>query len=234
MDDKRKDIILNNAFIALYHDEILDVHQENYEHYIDKDTRIIDATGMVAIPGIIDAICKLQPLRKPYISIKEYEGYYKKYEDALHRDMQSLLYEMLKNGITTIGYASSSPIFENCIVAMKNRYPYELVSSSLKQDENIISCKYDPITYPCINPIYQMRIYFQTGKLSEIEILKRFTCYPANHLKLKHLGSIQIGKQADILLLEGYDMQYILQQISHPSIRSVIKRGTQQFPRILI
>lgn len=230
-----KDIILENAFIAIYHNEIQRIGIGSYQSFIDKDTRIIQAHNLIAVPGLIDAHFIPMPLLKPFLYPgKNYDNYYEHAKGELFRDMHSLFYQLMKNGITTIAYPSMKYMYEECVQRMQMMHPYECYAIAISENPAIQSCHYHPLSHPCIDPFYPLRMEYQNKHTQAIELLKQFTRLPAELLELSHIGVIRDGKQADIILLEGNDINFVLSQISYSSIRYVIKKGTIQFPNILI
>ena len=55
-------VVLSNAYVGMYHDIIIEVGVKDYAHLIDKDTRVIDATGHIMVPGFIDVCMNLPRL----------------------------------------------------------------------------------------------------------------------------------------------------------------------------
>lgn len=231
---KSYDEEITNAFIAIYHDKIIAMGTGDYQKYIDKDTRIINGNHCIAIPGIIDVRFEIKPPLTPYLYEHhlDQDTYYALHPAALLRDMQALLYSMLQKGITTFAYPPLPKLYEDALKQLLH-HPYECMPGVLTRTD-IESCEYDAIQYPCFDPFYHMRKRKESTNLSELELLKRFTSNAALALKQPQLGSIAPHQQADILLIEGTSLAYVLHQITAPIMRSIIKKGTQQFPNIII
>lgn len=232
VDSNGNDIILHNAFIAMFHDHIIAIDTGSYHAFIDKDTRIINGGNGIAIPGFVDSDFAPLPLRTPRLFVRQvnYEEYYKQHEAELLRDMNSLLFQMLRNGITTFAYPSLEQMYEEKLHSLK-KYWIEYYHSDY--DKQALSCHYHPDEYPCLDPIYQARQYVRQG-LPAMEVLKRMTCVPASILRAPHIGTLQVGQQADIILLDGCNIEYVFHQLSQHCIRSVIKKGNQQYPYVII
>lgn len=47
-------LCLENAFVAVHHDRIIDLGTHDYHTWVDKDTRLIDAANEIVVPAFID------------------------------------------------------------------------------------------------------------------------------------------------------------------------------------
>ncbi|MCI8270975.1 MAG: hypothetical protein HFG16_01495 [Erysipelotrichaceae bacterium] len=234
-DASGEDVVLKDAAIAVYHDRIIAMGSGDFSAYIDSSTRIINARGCIALPGFIDCRMQARPLLSPYLFEQhtDMDSYYEKHGSELLRDMHAWLFQLLQKGITTFSYVSKADMYEQALHRL-HRHPYEYMPAVGKPGDDIMTCGYDPMKYPCIDPFYRARLLFREQGLCEREVLKRFTQRPAVFLGCSHIGSLRVGKQADILLAEGSSLSYVMRQLSPVVLRSIIKRGTQQFPHILI
>lgn len=233
LDQEGNDILFSNAYIAIHHDQIMAIGSGDYQKYIDKDTRILNAAYGIVIPGIIDVNFTPYPLVSPWIfeSYGTYDAYYQNHKSELLKDMDSLLFQMMKHGITTFAYDSLPSMYEETLCSLKKHwiefYKYK------PTNQNIFSCKYEPNRYPCLDPFYQARLEAQKN-IAPLTLLHQMTSVPATYLRATHIGTIKEGKQADLLILDGSSIEYVFHQISQNCLRSVIKKGNQQFPRIII
>jgi len=51
----REILTLDNAFIIIEGEKIIEVGQGDYQKHFDKDTKLYDGSGLIAIPGLIDS-----------------------------------------------------------------------------------------------------------------------------------------------------------------------------------
>ena len=79
--------VYKHAFIACYHDKIIDLGVHDYKKWIDSATRVLDACGETVIPAFIDC---------------NFEGFSKVRLGDQLRENNSALYAMKTNGILTI------------------------------------------------------------------------------------------------------------------------------------
>ncbi|MFQ7536612.1 MAG: hypothetical protein ACLRL6_04205 [Clostridium sp.] len=52
-------VVFQHAFIAVHHDKILAAGCGHGQEYADKDTRILDGRGHIAVPGFIEVEAQL-------------------------------------------------------------------------------------------------------------------------------------------------------------------------------
>ncbi|MCR0384751.1 imidazolonepropionase, partial [[Clostridium] innocuum] len=52
-------LVFQHAFIAIHHERILAVGCGSWQEYADKDTRILDGRGHIAVPGFIEVAAQL-------------------------------------------------------------------------------------------------------------------------------------------------------------------------------
>ena len=52
-------LVFQHAFIAIHHERILAVGCGSWREYADKDTRILDGRGHIAVPGFIEVEAQL-------------------------------------------------------------------------------------------------------------------------------------------------------------------------------
>lgn len=80
-------LCLENAFVAVHHDRIIDLGTHDYHTWVDKDTRLIDAANEIVVPAFIDPHVRFSFNQKNGDNLR------------INRETMELFY---KNGITTM------------------------------------------------------------------------------------------------------------------------------------
>lgn len=246
------DGILPHAFLAIHHDRILKIGTGHYHKFIDKDTRIIDATGMIVVPGFIDCNCSLYPTLPAYVDqtidvlekITKYDS-----EANMVRGLEEICYRMLKHGVTTIGYEDTC-LSKKYIGLLSKNYRYELIHHKIDQQKcccpsNImtrqrsmkgmfISCAYHPVHSPYLDLLALSKFATMLHHYDAYELLEAMTITPSLQLNAVNVGVLKAGYQADIVLLRGYDIKKVFVNDLYDSIAGVIKRGVHIFPKLII
>ena len=192
-------LVFQHAFIAIHHERILAVGCGSWREYADKDTRILDGRGHIAVPGFIEVEAQLSTASE---------------RDGLRRQLEEGMAYM-RNGTLTLacrgGGAAAlreQPCFEildanpACIPVM---YPY----ASLFQKNKKRLCRF------CISAagnyaIQDQLCAAQLMGMAEVydawTLLQALTVWPARALDRGELGHIQRNAQADILLFAHTDI----------------------------
>lgn len=89
-----------------------------------------------------------------------------------------------------------------------------------------VSTDYNPGSAPCPSPLMAMAIACRYQKLLPSEAFNAATINAAFAVDLGNkIGSLEIGKQADVLILETNDFRETVYEFGGNSIKSVIKNG---------
>ena len=219
--------ILKHAYIACHHDKIIDVNTGNYTKWLDSATRVIDAQGECVIPAFID--CHFKSFSHVRLG------------DQLRQDINAL-YAMRQNGILTLicdnlntqrmkldqdvfysNKASKIPVLErwqdlqkeipkcflmSCGFGLPNSYVYSMA----------------PMSY----------VLFQNHNVSSRILLESMTSLPAKEFDLKDRGCLQVGKRADLLVLQVSTIEHYFQTLGRPLIHRMIKNGIQFYPEWMV
>lgn len=222
--------ILKNAYIAIHHDIILACSCGDYTQYVDSDTRIIDAMNHIVIPSFIEPSAELPVF----------------YECERVRKEMDCCVEYMRNGTLTVGTkkATHPQHIKNYnyeimyAVNINNHYPILHGSEQLKKAKKVKWSQFCLSSASTTYPIYNQLIYAQMLSIKEgidkETLLKALTIYPAKRLCLKHLGSIEAGKQADLLILSCHDVQELFQTFGNTKIAQIVKKGVRIYPFLLI
>lgn len=220
-------LVFQHAFIAIHHERILAVGCGSWREYADKDTRILDGRGHIAVPGFIEVEAQLSTASK---------------RDGLRRQLEEGMAYM-RNGTLTLACRGGGaaalrehPCFEildanpACIPVM---YPY----ASLFQKNKKRLCRF------CISAagnyaIQDQLCAAQLMGMAEVydawTLLQALTVWPARALDRGELGHIQRNAQADILLFAHTDIHALFHTLGNRYLAQVIKKGIRFFPDILV
>ena len=215
--------IIQHAFLAIHHDKIIDFGVHSYEKWMDPATVVIDARGETVVPGFIDC---------------NYGGFsHVRMGDQLRQD-GSALFAMQQNGILTLltkepamqRHELTQDVFvrknDPSIPIIENRKEYH----KQKPEEFILSCGFGrPGSYIySFQPLSYM--LFNEHQISSQILLQAVTSNPAKEFHLKDRGSIEIGKNADLLVLQVPTIDHYYQTLGRPLIHRMIKNGIQFYP----
>ena len=218
-------IVLNHAYVGIFHDTILSVGTGSFSHLIDKDTRVIDATGHCMVPGFIDLGMVLSSLTR--------------------FDEQRILHETaalyMQHGVTSMCVDQKQPVWSQEYFAydiywnrkLSNRYP--IVDAAW-----VLSHKETRKRF-CISGGYGSRDPLKTAQLLYLKdhiephiLLKALTIYPAKSMGLKNIGIIDSGMIADLLLVNVHDLNQMFSTLSEGLIYQVIKKGVRIYPNVIV
>ncbi|MCW1967992.1 MAG: imidazolonepropionase [Anaerolineae bacterium] len=91
-----------------------------------------------------------------------------------------------------------------------------------------LSTDLNPGSAPCLSPSLVMAIACRYQKLSPAEALNACTINAAHALGIGHrVGSLEIGKQADILIVAAPDYRHLAYQFGNNLVERVIKNGRE-------
>ena len=89
-----------------------------------------------------------------------------------------------------------------------------------------LSTDLNPGSAPCYSPGFVMALACRQLHMSPAEALAACTVNAAHALRLGHrIGSLEAGKQADMLLLESDDYRHLAYWVGHNPVVTVFKKG---------
>jgi imidazolonepropionase len=89
-----------------------------------------------------------------------------------------------------------------------------------------LSTDMNPGSAPCLSPQMVMAIACRYQKLAPAEALNACTINAAHALGIGDaVGSLEVGKQADVLIVDAPDYRHLAYQFGGNLVRRVIKRG---------
>lgn len=218
-------VVLSNAYVGMYHDVIIEVGVKDYAHLIDKDTRVVDATGHIMVPGFIDICMNLPQLER--------------FDEA--RILQETAISYMRHGVTSLYMEKPKPIWycESFIYEIYwqkeqvNGYPMMDMDMVLKQNKKrkqfCISAGYNSQ-----NPLLSAQMYHIRQQIPCVTLLNALCKYPAKRLQLKHVGMIDTGMQGDMLLVNALDLEEMFSNLQDQKIYQVIKKGVRIYPNVII
>lgn len=218
-------ITLSNAYIGIFHDEILEIGIGDYAHLLDKDTRVIDAQGKIAVPGWID--CHLE-IEDPHSFDTQ---------RLIHRQMMTAM----QHGVTTANIPQVAPAYVYSHYAYEclwnqpigSHYPCVGIQEILHQHKAYQRfCIHS--SYGSCDPLHTARLYYLKHHPSPTNLLKAMTLYPARSLQLKDRGVLTRGNIADIVLLNATSLSSVFSTLEENCIAHVIKRGVRIFPNVIV
>lgn len=235
---------IQHGFLAVHHDEILAIGEGDGWEHVDKDTRIIEGRGHIAIPGLIDVSMQFPCAHK--LQKKVIKGH-------THSDLLRYTKEncevMMRHG-TLLGNIDGT-IRKTEEKLMQHFYrPYDfdflhkevsphypivkpLVEGGRKNYKRFcISCGYGEVD--CYDQLLCAKLYYHNGNTEAMQVLAACTIYPAMALGLPRIGSLAKGKTANILVMEGKDIADILRYFHGDERMHVIKEGTRILPNVII
>ena len=77
-------------------------------------------------------------------------------------------------------------------------------------------------------------VLFQTHRVCSRTLLESMTSLPAQEFNLLDRGSIEIGKTADLLVLQVTTIEHYFQTLGRPLIHRMIKNGIQFYPEWMV
>ena len=219
--------ILQNAFIACHHNEIIAVSTGSYKEWLDDATRVIDAQGECVVPGFID--CNFQSFRNVRLG------------DQLRQDINAL-YAMRQNGILTLicdHVQNQRMKLDQDVFYKKQKSSLPIIEKieqydQLKPKDFLLSCGFGkPNSYVySLQPISYL--LFQNFHIHSRILLESMTSKVAKEYDLDDRGSIEAGKNADLLVLQVNTIDHYFQTLGRPLIHRMIKNGIQFYPEWMV
>lgn len=219
-----------NGFIAIHHDEIIDVGVHCNASYVDKDTRILEGNNHIAIPAFIEVDAYLPKDTNPQmLAFDEFFMRYM-YNGTLHiqtrQRVPTPLYHNYHYSLHTNSNMPQSKIAPLYVISQMKKNTFD------KTKPFCISCRDTHISLQNQMLAAQM-LAMKEGIVAE-ELLKALTCHPASYLGLHKLGTIAKGMQANILLLYAKDIHSFFYSLDQNKIAQIIHKGVRIYPNLLI
>lgn len=223
----KQDVVLEHAYLALHHDIILAMGTGDYQHLIDKDTRVLDGNNHYAIPGLIES-CTHVPVKN--MSNQKQRAYL----------MDAFYHGILNINITNENQLDADSIYYDtyAIPLESMKYPVLSVKQHIAKKESIIDKQFCLSTYDTsfsgLNMIMLAQVLALSEQMDAMTLLKAMTLYPAINLNLHDVGVLKVGNQADILLVYGNEIASLFDGFHEDYITQIIKKGVRLFPNKLI
>lgn len=224
-----KQLVLRHAYIAIHHEEIIAMACGDFSSYIDKDTRILDGRSHIAIPGFIEADTTLP-------AFEAFEEVRKQLECLMHYMHHGTLSVRVKDIHAQLKKHYAFEILEDTLE--NSRYPVVYGISTIQQNKRIAAKNFCISSYAAGYEVYSQLAVAQMLQIryniDAWRLLKALTIHPAKRLGLKKCGRLDVGMQADILLLSCENIQALFHMIGNEHIAHIIKKGVRVFPNLLI
>lgn len=229
MEEHPSSVFLVNGFIAIHHDEIMDVGQHDYSAYVDKDTRIIDGRNHIAIPSFIEVNATL-PCKTAHSA----------------RLQQEFFLRFMHSGTLTIH------VQEEQHIVLPYDYHYEVLQGKTLGEGEVIdviaqmkSSNINQLNEPfCIstrdevislqNQMLAAQMLAMKDGICAHTLLKSLTIYPAKYLGLTNYGQLKKGCIANILIVSSRDIHSFFYSFDQRQIAHIIHKGVRVYPNLLI
>lgn len=218
-------IILQDAYVGVFHDTIIAVGTHDYSHLIDKDTRVIDAAGHIMVPGFIEVDMEVKKMQR--------------FDEA--RLLHECAYSYMKHGVTTMQIKEPAPVWQQPFyaydmlwdIAVKHHYPIVKIEDVLQKK---IRCQRFCISasHQSYDPLQTAQLLYLKEHMDPYVLLKALTWYPAKRLGLQKVGTIDSGMIADLLLINAHDLPSMFSTLSQGMIFQVIKKGVRIYPNVVV
>ena len=235
---------IEHGFLAIHHEEIIALGEgEGWEH-VDKDTRILEGRGHIAIPGMIDVSMQLPCTYK----LAKNTNMVHTYSELLRYTRENC--EVLMRHGTLVGNLDGTVSETESKLVEQFYRPYDfdflhkeisvrypIVKPLVKEVKKCyqrfcISCGYGNVN--CYDQFLCAKLYYRASGNAAMQVLAACTIYPAMALGLPRVGSLAKGKLANILVMEGTDMEDVFHCFHGDERMHVIKEGTRIIPNVII
>lgn len=216
------------GFLAIHHDRILALGVGEGSIHIDKDTRIVDGWGHIAVPGFID------PMFAPG------------HKDEAMGECYDHAIILLKHGTMIL---NSDAVSTSTKALFAHHALPDLLQCSPNPDYAIITPLNDQgeaakqpfcisLGYPANNALDQLlcaKLYANRHpEIPHVRILAACSYYGAQALSLHDVGYLKKGARANVLLLPGATLTDVFTRFHGDEAIHVIKDGVRLYPRVLI
>lgn len=219
-------VVLRHGFIAMHHEDILAIGCDGEEAYVDKDTRILDGRGHIAVPGFIDVQARL-PWDGRDLALKQLEilmAYMrhgtlsialKQRKDSLFHQPYVSLYSSVRS---TYPIVDAKRILQDSTLAKRKRFCISAYSEDATLYHQLLCARI-------------MKLRCSTPSLTLLQALTR---NPARALQDPRIGVLRRQHQGDVLLFACRDLDELFTTWENMEPTTVIKKGVRIVPDVLI
>ncbi|WP_075878120.1 amidohydrolase family protein [Merdibacter massiliensis] len=218
---------IDHAFVAIHHDTIIDLGNHAYQCWVDKDTRIIDATNEIVVPAFIDTNVTFSFDRRSGDNVR------------INHETMELFY---KNGITGVASKklpemASTPFYQLYPCTRKRMPPlidYEDLQISALPPNFLLTTSFAYDTKPYYDLLPLASLLCIEGKASEWEVLAAMTLRGARVLHLTKKNGIRKGAIADLLIFHASDLHELFHSFGRPRLHRIIHHGVHIYPHVIV
>lgn len=212
--------VLRHAYIAIHHEWIMSVGIGECRGLMDAATRVLDASGEIAVPGFIEA-CYVMPEKATWNETIRHE--------------HDTLWRLQKSGILTVmtrdGRVQQRTLLSDAFRSRPHDLPQVVYGQKEKPEGPfVLSCQGPGKTFSFQPAAFYLR--HMLGMSSQ-DILDSMTCWPAMAQRLKDRGVIEKGRLADILVFRVRSIDELFDQADLDSLRRIVKNGIPVWPEMI-
>ncbi len=208
--------IYHHAFIALYHNQIIDIGQHDYHHWIDSSTTLLDAASRAVVPGFIE----------PSLTIPQQ---FKSWDEQIK--LEETLNYLFLNGTLSLccdrSYQNLDTLRTDILYVKKTKPCFQNIKKYKKRIRLLISHQ-DTI----VSQHAMASFLYHSKKEKADNLLKGMTSNVTNAYKIKDRGCLKIGNIGDILVLNAFTIEEFYSTIGKPLFSNIIKKGIPVYPNI--
>ena len=217
---------IEHAFVAVHHERIIDFGTHDYHCWVDKDTRIIDATNEIVVPAFIDLNVQFSFDQRSGDNVR------------INQETVNLFY---KNGITTLASKrlpelTSSP-FYRLVRCERTRLPlvdYGYVRHHRLPKRFVLSTSFCYKERPFYDLMPLASLICMEGAAAEAEVLAAMTLRGAKALGLTKKNGIRKGADADLLIFQAEDLKELFHSFGVSRLHRIIVQGVHVWPHVII
>ena len=220
-------LCLENAFVAVHHDRIIDLGTHDYHTWVDKDTRLIDAANEIVVPAFIDPHVRFSFNQKNGDNLR------------INRETMELFY---KNGITTMAAEelpdiASTPFFELIRFKPKKKMAlvdYHYLSNRILPKHFLLSTSFSYDSNPFYDLMPLASLLCMEQAVTEEEVLASMTLYPARKLHLQRQNGIRRGAVANMIVFQARDLHELFHSFGRRRLHRIIHKGVHIYPHVIV
>lgn len=220
-------LCIEHAFVAVHHDQIIDLGNHDYQRWVDKDTRIIDASNEIVLPAFIDINVTFSFDQRSGDNVR------------INHETMEFFY---KNGITTVASRqlpplASTPYYQ--LYAYKGHcmppiVDYTYLNHRQLPKQFILSTSFVYQHHPYYDLMPLASLLCIEGKANEEEVLAAMTLRVAKALQLDEKDGIRTGAAADLLIFHAKDLHELFHSFGRPRLHRIIHQGVHVYPHVII
>lgn len=228
-EEGERNIQFQHGFIAIHHDEIIDLGTHDFTHLVDKDTRILDGTNHIAVPAFIEVDGTMSKNeKKGLLEQNEYFMRYMKNGTLCIHMKPSIRNDLLHN----YHYEVLNDVDVNPSYPVVHALAHMNTTSHLQLCNFCISSSHEQVSLQ--SQMMAAQLLAMKDHIDAYELLKAITINPARFLKREDLGVLDIGKCANIVLLSVKDIHSFFYSLDQNCISQIIHKGVRIYPNLLI